>query len=270
VIEYNLRDAAAAPVKISVSDAAGHVVRELEGSAAKGFNRVEWDLRYAPPVDSAGLIPASPRGARGAAAGRGEGGGQQAATPVGFPERGGGGFRGGPPVGPLVMPGRYAVAIAVPGVAKPLTGSIVVSADPLATMSSADRAARQAILMRIYDWTRALGNARVAARQLVQERDALQSDLGPTRADSLGARITRLAASVDQAFASVNGHRSAIEGWSGMPTLDQRTSLGYAVDDGRKAIADLNGLVAGIASAYRAAGKTWTGVVKPVAPPRGM
>jgi photosystem II stability/assembly factor-like uncharacterized protein len=266
-IEYHLRDSSAAPVHMTISDAAGHVVRVLDGPSAKGLNHVEWDLRYEPPVDSAGLIPASPRGAGAARAGGGERGGPPAAVPVGFPERGAGGFRGGPPVGPLVMPGRYAVWVAVPGVAMPLASAIVVDADPLAAMSPAERAARQTMLMRIYDWTKALGSARTAARKLVEQRTTLGRDLGATRADSLDARITRLAARVDQAFASVNSHRGPIEAWSGMPTLDQRTALGYAIDDARNALAELDRLVADIGSAYRSAGKSWSGAVKGVAPP---
>jgi len=271
VIEYNLRDPAAGPARITVTDASGKIVRELTGPANRGVNRVDWDLRYQSPVDSAGSIPASPRGAgagaggRGAAAGRG---GPPAAVPVGFPARGEGGFRGGPPVGPLVMPGSYHVQVAVPGIATPLSGTLVVDADPLPAFRAKDRATRQAMLMRIYDWTKALGAARVATRQLIQQHDALTSDLGAAVADSLNARITRLASSVDLAFTSVSGGQSAIEAWSGLPTLDQRTALGYAMDDGRAALSALDRAIADVASAYKAVGKPWPGVVGGVTPPR--
>ncbi|MGH7667945.1 MAG: hypothetical protein ACRENQ_00500, partial [Gemmatimonadaceae bacterium] len=155
VIEYRLRDGSAGGhAAITVTDAAGKVVRTLEGPVAQGVNRVVWDLRYAPPVDSANVPSGGGRG------GRGGRGGPPAATPIGFPSAGeGGGGRGGPPIGPLVLPGTYAVRVVVPGVATSLTGSLVVAADPLPKFSAADRAARQTILMRIYEWTGALGHA---------------------------------------------------------------------------------------------------------------
>src|SRR5262249_55193189 len=91
VISYNLRDAAGAPVEIAITDAGGKVIRTLKGPSAKGVNRVVWDLRYAPPVDSSN-VPAG--GGRGGGGGGGRGG-PPAAVPVGFPPGGeGGGGRG--------------------------------------------------------------------------------------------------------------------------------------------------------------------------------
>lgn len=264
-INYNLRDAGNGPAKITITDAKGNVIRTLEGTSRKGMNSVVWDLRYTSPVDSAGNIPAAVGGGRG---GRGGGrGGPPAATPVGFP-RGEGGGRGGPPMGPLVLPGKYSARVTVPGISAPLTGSVVVDADPLPAFSSADRAKRQTILMSIYDWTKALGNARIATRALVRQRDSLKADLG-AGADSLDARITRLGTSVDRAFNAVNGQRNSIEGWSGLPTVDQQKAVAYGIADGRAALAELNKLAdKDIPAAYRAASKAWSRPVKGGTPPR--
>jgi photosystem II stability/assembly factor-like uncharacterized protein len=263
-ISYNLRDAGSGPARITITSANGAVIRTLDGTSTKGMNHVVWDLRYSSPVDSAGNLPvvvASGRGGRG-----GGRGGPPAATPVGFPSNEGRG-RGGPPVGPLVLPGRYTARVSVPGIATALTGPVVVNADPLPPFTSADRGQRQIILMSIYDWTKALGNARVATRALMRQRDSIKADVG-TRADSLDARITRLGTSVDRAFTAVNAQRNAIEGWSGPPTVDQRRAVAYGVEDGRAALAELNRLVAtDIPAAYRAASKTWSHPVKGVAPP---
>jgi len=270
-ISYYLRDGASGRAEITVSDASGKVVRTLAGPAASGVNRVVWDLRYAPPVDS-GNVPAG--GGRG---GRGGGrGGPPAAVPVGFPGGGAGG-RGGPPVGPLVMPGTYAVRVQVPGIAKPLAGNVLVEADPLPKFAPADRAARQVVLMRIYEWTGALGAARAAARALVAQRDSIAADFrgggsadAAAQADSLTARIGRASADVDRVFTAVNALRGPIEGWSGAPTLDQRSALGYGVADGTKALAALNALIrSDIPAAYRrVAKKDWPRVVAPVAVPK--
>jgi photosystem II stability/assembly factor-like uncharacterized protein len=268
-ISYHLRDAASGQAEVTVSDASGKVVRTLRGSSAKGVNKVTWDLRYAPPLDSAN-IPAG--GGRGGGGGGGGRGGPPAATPVGFAAggEGGGGGRGGGYVGPLVLPGTYSVRVTVPGVAKPLTGNVTVDADPLPKFSALDRSARQTILMRVYEWTKTLGEARVAVRSLVGQRDSIAADFGAGRADSLNARIARLAADIDRALTAVNGQRAPIEGWSGMPTADQQRALGFAVDDARKAVTELNKLIAtDIPAAYRAtANKEWGRKVRAVVVPR--
>ena len=44
------------------------------------------------------------------------------------------GGRGGAAAGPLVAPGTYTVTITIPGVAKPLQGTVKVEADPLASV----------------------------------------------------------------------------------------------------------------------------------------
>lgn len=270
-ITYYLRDAASARPDITVTDATGKIVRTLKGPAAAGVNRVVWDLRYAPPVDSTGAPAGGGRG--GGGGGRG---GPPAAVPVGFPSGGeGGGGRGGAAVGPLVLPGTFVVRVVVQGVAKPLTGSVVVDADPLPKFSAADRATRQVTLMRIYEWSKALSAGRAAARGLVGQRDSIAADLksggapdAASRADSLNARIARNSAELDRVFTAVNGQRAPIENWSGLPTVDQLKALGYAIEDAQKAIAELNKLVSSdIQAAYKAANKDWSRKVKPVPVP---
>lgn len=261
-ITYWLKDAGAGTAQITISDASGKAVRSLTGTMNKGVNSVVWDLRHAPPVDSANAPAAGGRGG-GGGAGRG---GPPAAVQVGFPAGGAGG-RGGAPLGPPAMPGSYRVQVTIPGIGAPLTGTTTVEADPLPKFSAADRAARQTLLMNIYRWTQALGDARAGARSLVAQSQTLRSDLG-ARADSVNARTDRAAAELDRAFNAVNAQRAPIEGWSGLPSVDQRRALGFALDDAKQALADFNRLVtAGIPAAYRSAGSAWRDPVKAVAAP---
>ncbi|MBK8813773.1 MAG: glycosyl hydrolase [Acidobacteria bacterium] len=82
----------------TVTDAEGKIVRRLSAPALPGVNRVVWDMRYVTPA-----IAATP-----------------AQLPADLPE----GFRFGPQ-GPLVMPGRYSVSMALRtgGVVTALPGS---------------------------------------------------------------------------------------------------------------------------------------------------
>lgn len=81
-INYYLRNAASGDVRITITDAAGRVVRTLDGTGTAGINRVLWNLTRNPP-----------QGAQG-----GGGGGR------------GGGFGGG-----TVDPGTYLVTLSVGG-----------------------------------------------------------------------------------------------------------------------------------------------------------
>jgi hypothetical protein len=88
-------------VQITVTDASGAVVREIKGpKPAIGINRASWDLRHEPPVK---------------------------------PEEGAERGFGGPPRGPLVLPGSYTVKVATAG--KQATQTVVVEDDPRITVS---------------------------------------------------------------------------------------------------------------------------------------
>lgn len=85
----------------TITDSEGKIVRRLNSPAIPGVQRVVWDFRYTAPSISA-------------------------APPQGFGGGGGGGFGGGfGPQGPLVMPGKYNVSMAlkVNGVTTALPGS---------------------------------------------------------------------------------------------------------------------------------------------------
>jgi photosystem II stability/assembly factor-like uncharacterized protein len=88
-------------VIFTVTDSDGKIVRRMTAPAGGGVQRATWDFRYTAPA-----IREQPPGGLG---GEGGGGG------------GGGGFGGGP----LVMPGKYTVAMAVRvnGVVTPVAGS---------------------------------------------------------------------------------------------------------------------------------------------------
>ena len=89
-VTYYLNAAATDSARLSFVDGQGAVVRTVAGPAAKGINRIWWNLR------------AMPRDSSGAARGRGAGAGAPAgATP--------GGGRGG--AMPLVPPGTYTVRL---------------------------------------------------------------------------------------------------------------------------------------------------------------
>ncbi|HUL74946.1 MAG TPA: hypothetical protein VLT86_17670 [Vicinamibacterales bacterium] len=111
-ITYYLRAAASGSAQIEITDVYGTHVRTLQGPAARGLNRVAWNLRGDPPTSNLGPGPAG-----GGAGGRG----------------GGGGGRGGAQnLGPLVAPGRYVIVVKVPGVSRELRGTVMVGADPIA------------------------------------------------------------------------------------------------------------------------------------------
>ncbi|HEY8233800.1 MAG TPA: glycosyl hydrolase [Vicinamibacteria bacterium] len=92
-------------VTLTVSDASGALVRELKGPKPSiGMNRASWDLRREPPVKP------------------------EEGAPQGF---------GGPPRGPLVLPGTYTLKVAAGG--KEASETVVVEDDPRIAIGEAER-----------------------------------------------------------------------------------------------------------------------------------
>jgi photosystem II stability/assembly factor-like uncharacterized protein len=143
-VNYYLKAPVAEPVKVTISDAAGTVVRELTGPTSAGIHRVVWDLRT-PPVG-----------------------------PVTT------GLYGNPNytnMGPLVIPGVYSVKFSAAG--QEQTKTVRVLGDPLVTISDADRkrlfdALTAATAMQVT--ATAAGNAITQlTRQLQQVADLLKT-----------------------------------------------------------------------------------------------
>jgi hypothetical protein len=111
-------------VKITVLDSGGKTARELDGEKNAGINRINWDLRYATPVE----LTQEQREAQ-----------EQ-------------GYFGGAARGPLVEPGEYTVKISVGS--HEATATVKVEEDPRIEVGSADRAARHDALMQLYEMSK--------------------------------------------------------------------------------------------------------------------
>lgn len=225
VITYYLREAAAGPVQLEVSDAAGHRIRTLPGPANRGLNRAVWDLRLESPL-------------------------QEPSTQ----EEVMGGY-GGPPRAPLVLPGRYAVTVRVPGITRELRGDVTVEGDPRTVFAAADRRARQGALLNLYELQKTLDGARVTMRTLAGQADAIRKVLvgdGPApRAAAVGlgaldtaaARITQVQADINRQASAVNALSRAIESFASLPTADQQRELDWAFEDATQTVEDVNRLL---------------------------
>jgi hypothetical protein len=128
---------------LTVADASGKQVRQLDAVSKSGLHRTPWDLREAPPAAPQGQTqrttpPADPDNpdaeAQPPAAGRG-GGGRGGRGGAGGGAGGGGGFggRGFARSGPLVKPGLYTVTLgrSVSGTVTPVGQPQTVEVTPL-------------------------------------------------------------------------------------------------------------------------------------------
>jgi len=146
-------------VVLTVTDAEGNVVRRVTGPVTSGFHRVSWDLRY-PPPDPTDLQPAP--------------------TEDPFSD---------PPVGPLVVPGKYTVSLAsrVDGKVTPFGEPQVFDAAPLgtATLPAPDRAAVLAFAQKVSRLQRAVLGASRLATDLRQQLTLVRKAVDDTpRADA--------------------------------------------------------------------------------------
>ncbi len=147
VINYYLKDKPKDDVKITITNSAGTVVRDLKGPKEAGLSRVVWDLRLnspAPPPEGAG------EGA------------------------GGGGFFG-QSRGPRVQPGTYTIKIVAGD--KTASGNVTVQEDPRIQIVEADRSKLAEAIARVYALQKSAEAARKTMRSLNTQITALQTSL---------------------------------------------------------------------------------------------
>jgi hypothetical protein len=118
-----------------------------------------------------------------------------------------------------------------------------VEADPLdAKLSVADRNTRQEALMELYRLEKGAVTDRAAVQGLVDQADAIKKEVGAgaSVADSLSARVRRLAAEFDRIGGLANTLMRSMEAFNAVPTSDQRAHMVWAADDAARAVAMLN------------------------------
>lgn len=170
-------DEEAPQILLTISDAAGKVVKRLTGPTGKGIHRIHWNLR-------------------GPAVSAGEGGRRSADDDPSAAAFGAGGA--------FVNPGVYKVTLArrVSGVITPLPGeqSFTVELDPAAQISEADRKAAAEFQARALKMQRALAGAMEQANTARTRIEAIKRALIDSPADakfmeqasSLSTRITAI------------------------------------------------------------------------------
>jgi photosystem II stability/assembly factor-like uncharacterized protein len=183
---------------LTVSDAEGRVVRRLTGPVTAGVQRVTWNLRYPTPTPV------------GAGAGGGGGGGGDEPDQESP-------FGGGGPQGPLVVPGRYTVALA-----KRVDGVVTALGDPQTfTVAPLDSgvAPRSPVVVAFQQKTaalqRALLGANAAANEAMTRIQALKRAIQetPSADDRMGTEVRR-----------IEGRLREIQmAFSGDPTMARRS-----------------------------------------------
>jgi photosystem II stability/assembly factor-like uncharacterized protein len=207
-IEYYLRAGAPGDVTVTIADARGTTLRTLKGPGRAGLNRTAWDLRMEAPVTES-----------------------QREAPAG------GGF-GGPPQGPLVLPGTYLVTVSAAG--RSLKGELRVDVDPRVSFADADRRTRQTALLNLYALQKSLSAARMAGANAAGQLDTPGGrGLTSSRTDT-ASRLTQVQADLVAQFNAVTNLSRAIEGYSGLPTTDQRRQVDWAFEDAGRAIDAMN------------------------------
>jgi photosystem II stability/assembly factor-like uncharacterized protein len=264
VVTYLLPSANPNGVPITITDAAGKNIRTLRGPAQAGLNRACWDLRQSPPIADNAPLPIATCISAGA-----QRDDAVAAAPLIPPSGqlpnagGGGGGRGGRGGGPVVLPGRYTVAIGS------LKREVTVDPDPHFTITEPDRAKRHAAILAAYSVQQQLVPARDAARTLADQMAGLRqyfSAVGESGKASLEAidkvipEIAKAQAQIDRAIASAAQVENAMDGYDGLPTTAQLRQVDWAWEDAATSANALNKLIIEtIPAAYASMG----GVVKP-------
>jgi photosystem II stability/assembly factor-like uncharacterized protein len=200
-ITYYAKAAPTGDVKITILDKSGGIIRELTATNDKGLNRVQWDLRGKPPVNS-----------------RRAGGAGQAGAPGG-PGTGTTGGLGGNAQGAIVDPGEYVAKLTING--KDLTTPIVVEADPLVTINTDDRSQRRGVITTALDLQAKSEPASVRAESASDQLEALAKSVdgvagapvavkkttkdAAAQAATIKTELARITRSTTQLFGQISG-----------------------------------------------------------------
>jgi photosystem II stability/assembly factor-like uncharacterized protein len=144
-------------ILLTIADADGKPIRTLTGPIAKGFQRVAWDLRVPAPV-----LPPAPRA---------EDEDNLFASP---------------PVGPMVLPGKYSVTLykRVGGVVSQLAGPVAfdVLPDPAAIVTAAERERRATFEQKLTALRRSISGALESANATNARMGAIRRAIDATPA----------------------------------------------------------------------------------------
>jgi hypothetical protein len=200
-------------VVFTIADPEGKIVRRMTAPAGAGLQRATWDLRYTPPSVSAG----------------GGGGGQGGPTP---PPEAGAGFGFGGPQGPLVMPGKYTVAMAlqVNGVTTPVAGqqSFEVTVEGREKMTDAERVALGDFQRKVSVLQRSIGGSVSAATEAKTRIAALKRSAAeaPVENSKLVSQAEALDNEIDFILNELRGGREN----SDIPPPSILARIGYVAD----------------------------------------
>jgi hypothetical protein len=219
-------DDAHADFALTITDSTGEHVRTLEGPDDAGIHELIWDWRYDAPYEPA-------RGGGEPGSGRGPGGG----------------FFGGAPRGPIVLPGTYTVSMEAGG--ETHSAEVEVIADPRRPMTRADRVTRQGALMSLHALAKPIYDAGQAADDLEGQLDAADElvDAADEAPEGLSDEIEAIRDEIeairdDLGEARRNaGVANAIQGSSTLPTEDHLWQVDYAWEAMPEVLERLNELI---------------------------
>jgi hypothetical protein len=223
---------------LTITDAAGKVVRRMTVPGSRGIHRFAWDLRGV-----AATLPA-----------------------VGG--RGGGGFGGGGGGGPFVAPGTYRAALSrrVGGATTALgeAQTMTVTADPNATLTPAQRTAATEYQDKVAKLQRAFTGALEQANNMKTRTTAIRRAIAESAADiklldeaiTFDRRVTEIqralrgdetlrgleSGSPSTIQSRVNSAAAGARGLTGAPTATQQTNYTVANDELNAAAAKLRAL----------------------------
>ncbi len=215
---------------LTIKDVRGEDVRTLTAPSSAGINEVVWDWRYDAPYE----LDEVPN------------------------EGGGGGFGGGAPQGPIVLPGTYTVNLDVGDQSYSTTVEIV--ADPRRPMTGADRMARQEVLMSLHTLAKPIYEATEAterltgqlteASDLIAEHDELPETL-TTELEAIEDDLSSIQNDLRTARSNA-GIANAIQASSTLPTSDQFWQVDQAWDAMPGVLEQLNELILNRLPAFNA------------------
>ena len=131
------------------------------------------------------------------------------------------------------------LSVTIDTAGRQLRTALKVDGDPRAAFAEADRRERQALLLKLYELEKSLMAARAATVAGIAHFDAVSRNSRLEHPPQ--ERLRQTQSEIGAALTAITNLFRSIEGYSGLPTADQRRQIDWAFDDAGKTVDALNG-----------------------------
>ena len=122
---------------------------------------------------------------------------------------------------------------------------MTVESDPARPCPTPTDARARSTLVDLYDLEKTIGTARAASRTLAAQAESLKKAVAQPAAalDKLATNLSQVERELNSQMNAASALSRAIDGYSGLPTTDQKRQVDWVFEDATRSVAALNTVI---------------------------